>query len=489
MRKIFWKVAICFVASLVLSAIVASTIFTRLNRDNIMKLYRDELNNLALSVSNQVSIAVRDDNREDFSVYLRALLDFGEMRNADIWVVANGESDNPLPDQYTNIDLNKVRFDDEHLKALLNVAFNGGNKYYSGYDAMYEKEMIHIATPVENSEGEYIGAVLVIGENHYSSQSGNEYQYYMFISILAALGVSLIISVIFSRQLVRPIIKVKKTALLIAAGDYAQHTNIRRRDELGDLARSMDILSDRLVEAEKFREDLDRNRRDFFSNISHELRTPITVVKGYVETICDGYVTDEEKKQEYYDRILRECVGMERLVSDLLILSKMDNPDFELEVEILNVIAVMQDAVRNIRVLMDEKSLDCKINYNDEKSLIMGDYDRIRQLFLVILQNALKYCDANTTIEVDIKRNNDTICVSITDTGIPIPKSEWEEVFEKFYRGSTHGNTDGSGLGLMVAKHIVEKHGGNISVSSDEIKKTTFHMIFPEADTEELDDE
>lgn len=143
----------------------------------------------------------------------------------------------------------------------------------------------------------------------------------------------------------------------------------------------MDTLSDKLVEAEEFREDLEQSRRDFFSNVSHELRTPIAVMKGYADTLVAGYVTDETKQKEYLQRIQSECNGMEHLVSDLLILSRMQNPDYELNVEVLNVIAVAQDAMRGMRILMQEKKLTGSVTYDDECSLMKGDYDRVRQLF------------------------------------------------------------------------------------------------------------
>ena len=271
----------------------------------------------------------------------------------------------------------------------------------------------------------------------------------------------------------------------MAAGQYAQTTGIRRKDELGMLADSMDILSEKLVEAEEFRDGLEQNRRDFFSNVSHELRTPITVVKGYAETLVDGYVEEEEKRKEYYERILKECAGMERLVSDLLILSKMENPDFRLDTEVLNVIAVMQDSLRSMRVLMNEKQIQAKLDYEDECSLIEGDYDRIRQLFLVLLQNAVKYADEETEISVNIRRGDGRITISVEDTGLPVPKSEWENIFEKFYRADNHGNKDGSGLGLMVARRIVNRHGGKIWVTSDEKSQTCFYVELPETEMEE----
>ena len=171
---------------------------------------------------------------------------------------------------------------------------------------------------------------------------------------------------------------------------------------------------------------------------------------------------------------------MERLVSDLLILSRMQNPDYELNLEVLNVIAVAQDAMRGIRILMAEKKLKGNVTYDDERSLVEGDYDRIRQLFTVLLQNAVKYSYEGTNIDVHIARRDGKIIAEVKDIGSTIPEEEWEAVFEKFYRASNHGEKEGSGLGLMVAKYIVERHGGEICVRSDETEGTRFLIKFPE---------
>lgn len=357
MKKIFWRVGIYFAVALVIMTAVTGLAFTRFNRHNIMNVYKGELKSMARSISEQVTEAMVDNNSEDFSTYLSALKDFGELRDTDIWILANPSAEEPLGEEYTNVNISSLNVQEENTRAMLNASFQGKTKSYSGYDSIYEKDMMHLATPVKNAKGENVGVVMVNGEMDYRENSVSQYQHYMFLSVIIALFISLVIAAFFSQQLVRPIIRLKEIALRMAAGEYAQSTHIRRRDELGRLADSMDILSQKLVEAEDFRNHLEQSRRDFFSNVSHELRTPITVVKGYAETLVDGYVEDEEKQKDYFDRIIKECAGMERLVSDLLILSKMENPDFQLDCELLNVIAVMQDAMRSMRVLMGEKGI------------------------------------------------------------------------------------------------------------------------------------
>lgn len=479
MKKIFTRVLVYFSLVLLLFTVLVGLMFTRFNRTNIVGAYKQQLGDLATSVVKRTSKVVRDGKQEDFMDYLRAIEDFGNLQNIDIWIVSNTKSEAALNADFTNADLASVELP-EKTNAILQSAFAGKKKTYSAYDDIYKAEMLHLATPIRDKDGEVSGAVLVSGPMEMQENTVVQYEKYMFACIVVGAILAFALALYFSRQLVRPIIKIKEAALILASGEYAHKTGIERKDELGALADSMDILSERLVEAEEFREDLEQSRRDFFSNVSHELRTPIAVVKGYADTLADGYVTDVKKQREYVERIRRECSGMERLVSDLLILSRMQNPDYELNIEVLNVIAVAQDAMRSMRILMQEKDLKGEVTYQDECSLIEGDYDRVRQLFTILLQNAVKYSASGTTIAVHIARDKGVITATVRDFGSVIPEEEWENVFEKFYRASNHGEKEGSGLGLVVAKNIVERHKGHIFVRSDEKNGTCFTIEFPE---------
>lgn len=479
MKKIFWRVLVYFSVVLLVFTILIGLLFTRFNRTNIVGAYKQQLGDLAAGVAKRTSKAAKDHEPGEFVDYLQAIEDFGKLQNIDIWIVAKDDAANPLEASYTNVELTGMTLPEE-TRHIVQKAFEGKKKSYSDYDDIYQTVMLHLAVPVRDKSGDVAGAVVVSGPMEMQENTVIQYQKYMLICIAVGALLAFLLALYFSRQLVRPIIRIKEAALVLAAGEYAHKTGVSRRDELGALAESMDTLSDRLVEAEEFRETLEQSRRDFFSNVSHELRTPIAVVKGYADTLADGYVTDPEKQNEYVDRIRNECTSMERLVSDLLILSRMQNPDYELNTEVLNVIAVAQDAMRGIRILMQEKNLRGTVTYEDECSLIVGDYDRVRQLFTILLQNAVKYSDQGTDILVHISRDEGMITAVVQDYGSLIPQEEWSNVFEKFYRASNHGGKEGSGLGLVVAKNIVERHGGHIFVRSDTQNGTCFTIEFPE---------
>ncbi len=479
MKHIFIRVFVYFGVVIVAFTLLIGLMFTQFNQDNIVGTYRTQLRDFAKTVADRVGKASQSEDNEAFSDYLNAVEDFGSARQMDIWIFSNPNAPEPLDEKFTNVNPEQLDMPDQ-MENILRSAFNGKRSHYTSHDKIYGTDMMHVAAPVYDSKKNVIGAVLVSGPMKMRSNAVTQYEKYMLFCVALGGFIAIVLALIFSRQLVRPILRIDEFAGEIAAGDYSGTTGIIRKDELGSLADSMDELAEQLEEAEQYRAGVEQSRRDFFSNVSHELRTPITVTKGYADTLVDGYIDDPEKQREYLLRIRDECGTMERLVSDLLILSRMQNPDFQLDIEVINLIAVAQDAMRGLRILMKEKDLTGEVTYNDEMSLIDGDYDRIRQVFVVLMQNAIKYCDPGTEILVNICKENDEIYATVNDHGTVIPEDEWEHVFDKFYRASTHGAREGSGLGLVVAKNIIERHGGTVGVTSSKEEGTTFTMIFPQ---------
>ena len=479
MKHIFVRVFIYFGVVIVAFTLLIGLLFTQFNQSNIVGTYRSQLNDLAKSVANRVSKARATEDTVTFSNYLSAVEDFGSSRRMDIWIFSNPLAEYPLEDSYTNVVPEQMDMSVQ-MQDILNTAFSGKKKNYTSHDDVYDTDMMHVAAPIFDVDKKVIGAVVVNGPMRMRSNTVTQYQKYMILCVGLGGLVAIFLALIFSRQLVRPILRIDEFAGEIAAGDYLGTSGIVRRDELGTLADTMDELAEQLEEAEEYRAGVEQSRRDFFSNVSHELRTPITVTKGYADTLVEGYVDDPAKRDDYLRRIQEECTTMERLVSDLLILSRMQNPDFELDTEVINLIAVAQDAMRGLRILMKEKDLTGEVTYDDEMSLIDGDYDRMRQVFVVLMQNAIKYCDSGTEIRVHIRRENGEVIATVTDHGVVIPEDEWDHVFDKFYRATTHGSREGSGLGLVVAKNIIERHGGFITVESHEEEGTVFTMTLPE---------
>jgi signal transduction histidine kinase len=367
---------------------------------------------------------------------------------------------------------------------IINKAFDG---YYSHdiiNDKIYEDKRITYGYPIYGDNKEVIGAILVIKPYAEQPELVSNSLQQIVLSIAVALGISFIIVIIFATELAQPISKMRLTALELAAGNYNIKTEIKRNDEIGDLAKTVDVLSEKLLENDIERKNLDQMRLDFFANVSHELRTPITVIRAYTETLADGVVQDSEKVDQYYERMLSECKSMERLVGDLLTLSKMQNPDFAIEKEPINLQQVFEDIIRSAGAIAEKKNIKIIVTKDSPSSMIIGDYDRLRQMFMVILDNAIKFSDENKAVHINLSKS-DKIKVSIKDEGVGIEPSDIKNIFEKFYKSNLRQNASGTGLGLAIAKQIALKHDGTIEVNSTPGVGSEFIFTFPSFNMEE----
>lgn len=189
-------------------------------------------------------------------------------------------------------------------------------------------------------------------------------------------------------------------------------------------------------------------------------------MRAYTESLVDGVVTDPEKVKQYYQRMNAESIAMERLVGDLLTLSKMQNPDFEIEKEPVNLKQVFNDLARAAGTMAEQKEIKIDQQMCSDPCIMIGDYERLRQMFLVIIDNAIKFSDKGSTIHIKLECDS-KIYASVSDEGIGIAKDEIPYIFDKFYRSKLRQNAKGSGLGLAIAKNICIKHNGQISVESE----------------------
>lgn len=282
--------------------------------------------------------------------------------------------------------------------------------------------------------------------------------------LLAALALSGILSVFLSRRFVLPIQQIARTAKELAGGNYLAATNVHDKTELGELADEIDFLAQKLEAARLESCRLEQMQKDYISNISHELRTPVTVIRSSLEAVCDGVVKGE-KAAEYQRQVLAESISLQRLINDMLELSRLQNKDFPIEKENMDLLMALEDAVRAVRVLAAEKSISILYEKPKGEWLVCGDYGRLRQMFVAALDNAIKYSDNGKQVLVSARIYPDAAIVSILDHGCGIPQEDVQNIFVRFYR-SRPGRTKGSGLGLAIMKSIGERHGISVSLQS-----------------------
>lgn len=488
------RIYLSFAIVLTLLAVVTGVIFLELYQRNYLNSYTATLHRQSKVIAGKVSRFAQKGKIEQFFKYSGYIDELEMAEETDVWIVSNKEARHPLGTDYTNADTDSLT---EEMYQVLDVAFQGKNANSSDFDPVYGMVILRVASPIytDSNSQEVCGAVMMVSMLDRQQMGVREGRRWIVISILFGLIVTYVVSLAFSRYLSRPLGKIDRAVMRMSRGDYSPVPVSRRKTQLGRIELALDRLSGRLRKIREEREELDQVRQDFFANVSHELRTPITVVRGYSESLADGVITQEHQVQEYYQRILSECQGMERLVEDLFILSKMQNPEFEIEKEPVSLVQIFSDVIKNGRILGQDKGIVFVEDFPEENPcLVMGDYDRLRQMFLIIVDNGVKFSKENGRIEIQItqtrvsnKKDKEKVFleVQIRDHGVGISQEELPFVFEKFYKSKMKQNEKGTGLGLMIAKQIALRHGGEIRVESTEGEGTTFFFSFEECSLEE----
>ena len=226
---------------------------------------------------------------------------------------------------------------------------------------------------------------------------------------------------------------------------------------------------------------LERVRRDFVANVSHEFRTPLTAIQGFAETLLAGAMDDPENRTRFLRIILEHSRRLARLTEDLLMLSKMDAERLEMEKRRLPVAAFVESCLESAQPRARERNLRVCLNLPAELPDILGDRRRLAEVLDNLLQNAVQYTPAGGEIVVSASEGKNEVVITVSDTGIGIPQADQSRIFERFYRVDVARSREvgGTGLGLSIAKHLVEAHGGRIWVESEVGGGSQFHFTVP----------
>lgn len=281
----------------------------------------------------------------------------------------------------------------------------------------------------------------------------------------------------FVKSISQPLVQISATAKKLAKGDFSERIAIRNNDEIGDLSRAFNDMADELENSEQI-------KNDFISSVSHELRTPLTAIKGWSETLAGGY--DPETFSKGMKVITGETQRLERMVEELLDFSRIQSGHFSLQMSTMDVIAELDDA---LLIYIDKaKKENITISYNEPEFLcaVYGDKNRLRQVFINIIDNAIKYTDAGGSIYITAEKQDATMTITVSDTGCGIAPADLPKVKAKFYKANS--TRHGSGIGLAVADEIIAMHGGTLELESELNVGTTVTITLPLAAKRERSD-
>ena len=326
--------------------------------------------------------------------------------------------------------------------------------------------------------------------------------------LLVGLGMALVASLLVARRVVRPLETLRNGVERIGSGDMNSRLELKTGDEIEVLAEEFNKMAANLREAysglEKKVEDrtrelafanerlkeLDRMKSDFVSHVSHELRTPLTAIKGAVDLILRemaGPLT--EKQIHYLTRVRANTQHLAGLINDLLDLSKIESGKIEVKTRRVSLGGLVHEVVEALRPVAAEKVIALETTIREPSILVWADRDKINQVLMNLIGNAIKFTPAQGRVTVSASRNgHESVQVSVSDTGPGVPPDEKEKIFTKFYRiAEVNGeNSKGTGLGLAISKALVELHGGKIWVESEEGHGSTFSFILPVSGSQDV---
>ncbi|MFD2444378.1 ATP-binding protein [Bacillus sp. CGMCC 1.16607] len=287
------------------------------------------------------------------------------------------------------------------------------------------------------------------------------------------ISICLTIIIIFflSKGITKPLIKMKEATSQISKGNFSISLPKTTEDELGDLARSIELLATDL-------NYLKEERSEFLASISHELRTPLTYIKGYADIVNKRNLSNEER-QTYLKIIVEESNRLSDLIKELFELAKIDQNSFLIQKELIDLNQFLSNIEHKLSPAFQEKQMKIEI-FCQPNTMIMADPLRLEQIMINLLDNALKYSQKEALIQLRVWKNKDFTHISVQDNGKGIPKKDIPYIFQRFYRvdKSRTRSLGGKGLGLAIVKELVHAHGAEIQVKSNENIGTEFEIIF-----------
>lgn len=401
------------------------------------------------------------ENRNTLSVLQSHLSALGVYLNARIWLI-NINGDIVLSSGSSDLLL------EEQEIPGFNSMLPGGRYYTTGdFFGMFEEDVLSTLIPVTH-DYHVRGYIVFHTPMSFIVSEKEGYLFSLYAASAVLMGLALLFGAALWVMVYRPLQKLRKAAGEYAAGHFDYSISMKRNDELGFLSQTMDFMADSL-------RDYDEDQRKMISNISHDFRSPLTSIKGYIEAMLDGTIPPE-MQEKYLNIVLRETERLTNLTSGLLSLNSMDPKQNRLNKTSFDINAVIKNTAASFEGTCTSKHIGIDLLFSDWHSYVCADMGKIQQVLYNLIDNAIKFSQPDSTITIETTVKYEKVFVSVRDTGIGIPKDSLKKIWERFYKTDLSRGKDkkGTGLGLSIVKEIIQLHGENINVVSTEGVGTEF---------------
>ena len=471
-RTLYRKLILIYVILAIAGFTLISTVGSRMVEDSLVSSASTSLYREATQIASKQGDLYYHSERSLTDLY-NSLSALASYHNSQIWLIsADGE-----------ILLNTAAALDEENPEIIDgfdpVAL--GSEYYSTgtFFGYFEDKMLSVMVPVTSDFriNGYVAIHLPLQDVYQQRESLLARIDFLFLLVF---GLSFVILIFFSLVVYRPLKKIINGAKEYASGNLTHKIDVKSHDEMGYLASTLNYMSGELNKTGEY-------QRKFVANVSHDFRSPLTSIKGYVQAMTDGTIPPQ-LHQKYLNIILFETERLTDLTQDLLTLNEFDRNEMILDKTEFDIQQMIKNTAASFEGTCTSKRISIELLLLAGNILVYADRRKIQQVLYNLIDNAIKFSGNDSSITIEVTEKNEKVFVSVKDTGIGIPKDSQNKIFERFYKTDLSRGKDkkGSGLGLSIVKEIIQAHDENINVISTEGVGTEFIFTLPAAQREEL---
>ncbi|MDQ0256804.1 signal transduction histidine kinase [Evansella vedderi] len=336
----------------------------------------------------------------------------------------------------------------------------------------YNDQIIYVmAAPIELATEENETHTMLMIFNEFDTQS-KKLTFIINMTILIAIIIAGIIIYFTSKKITSPLREMNDSALQFAKGDFENRVQIKTRDEIGQLGKTFNYMAKELG-------SIDQMRKDFVANVSHDLRSPLTSIRGFLGALMDGTIP-KEQQSKYFSIMKNETERLMKLVEDLLDMAKLEGGQIEIMPVPYNLTEQIRLVIARMEPTLSSKCIDIELLSVEGDVMVKADPNRIDQVLVNLLQNAIQFSEKNSKVEVMIEKESNLAKISIRDFGLGMSEEDLKYVWERFYKKEkARSNKGGTGIGLSIVKHIIDLHDTSIEVESKLNKGTTIIFTLP----------
>lgn len=446
--------------------ITIATFSSKLTYSYLIKINSGNLYDEAVVIADTYESSISSTAELESSIPYQLSL-VGKFINSNIWIVDD--------DGKIILDSNNGRFN-QHLIENFDPASGTDNYTIGNYYNMFSADMLSVSAPIIYKYSP-VGYIIIHMPMEQVTASVNEFLNIVYLTAAIIFLLSLILLVVFTYSVYKPLKTITYGAKEYAAGNLKHEIKLKssHMDEMGYLAVTLNYMSSELANMEEY-------QKNFIANVSHDFRSPLTSIKGYLTAILDGTIPPE-MQEKYISRVISETERLNKLTEGMIALNSLNSKGL-LNKSNFDINRTIKDVCASNENICTKKNISFELTFAAETEMVFADYGKIQQVLYNLIDNAIKFSKNDSTIYISTSMRQKKVFVSVKDTGCGIPKDSIKKIWDRFYKSDSSRGKDknGTGLGLSIVKEIISAHNEHIDVISTENVGTEFIFSLPSAE-------